>query len=97
MRNDVAVRAAPRRQHAHAGVALQTLLQLVQQPALAGTRLADDGEHRSTHRRSEAHVLFQRRQLRQTAHIRRQPGSCRSLQPRRDPGLAEQAERITGP
>ena len=89
----VAVRAATRLDEPQSRLRAEAFLQLVQQPALAGARLADDRNHRAGVSGSPGDARLQRRQLGLTADVRRQSRSPRGFQPRRDAGLAEDAER----
>ena len=90
----VAVGSASRLQHAHArgavrGVpAARTSSRLFPAPGSPTTATTAPSTARGAR-----DVRLEHRQLGLTADVRRQPGSARRLQPRRDPGLAEHAER----
>ena len=93
VRNAVAVRPAPRLQHAHIGGVGETLLQLVQQPALACARLADHRDCRSPTARGAGDMRFEHRQLGLAANVGRESGPARRLEPRRNPRLPKNPER----
>ena len=72
----------------------EALLQLVQQPALAGAGSPTTATTASERQlAARATLRLQRRQLGLTADVGRQSRSARRFQPRRNPGLAEHAER----
>ena len=71
----VAVRAATRLEQPQPRCRAEAFLKLVQQPALAGARLADDGDHRAGVCGSPRDARLQRRQLGLTADVRRQSRS----------------------